>query len=220
MDLTGQSGALGADKNREAGGDSHRSGRRKLLLAGLALPLVLAGCKTSAPPSGFPTLGFAHLTPLKLRVSSVTVERHDSGGDLPGRVDLQFPQPLGDLAALWGRERLKAVGGTSRLIYRVTEASVLETKLKRTQGVSGYFTTDQTERYDASVKAEVRVIDELGQQVAQTQVSVQRSSTVPEDASLRRREEIWVSLSEDIMTDFNREMEGAIGKYLFPYRVL
>ena len=192
-------------------------GRRALLLFGLALPFALSACETTAPISGFSKRGFAHLQPLRLRVASVTVERQDRGGDLPGRVETQFPQPPGDLAALWAKQRLQAVGGLSRLVFLISESPVVETKLARTKGVTGYFTTDQTERYDASLKAEARVIDELGQQVAQAQVSVQRSTTVPEDASLRRREEYWFNLTEQLLADFDREMEASVRKYLFPY---
>ena len=48
----------------------------------------------------------------------------------------------------WVHDRLEATGTTRRARARIIDASVKESELPRTKGLTGAFTTDQAQRWD------------------------------------------------------------------------
>ena len=49
---------------------------------------------------------------------------------------------------------------------------------------------------------------------AAVEAGVEHSITVPEDATLREREEAWFRLTEALMRDFDAELERALYQYM------
>lgn len=190
-----------------------------VLLASLALFLLLAlsACQSPPPTPTFPEIGFAHEETLRLDVGSIeTVEAYQPALE-PPYVDHLFPQPPGRVAARWAKERLLAMGGPRHAVVTIRDASVKEVELPRTGGIKGAFTTDQTQRYDARVVAEIEIFEPGGQRSAQTVAEATRSTTVAEDATLAEREQIWFQLTEQLMADFDAEMESQFRENLASY---
>lgn len=189
-------------------------------LAPLFLALVFLGaCATEPPPRDFPEIGFAHLAPIQLDVGTIEVERLDRPSGQPPRVDHLFPNPPGEVAETWARERLEAAapGSANTAQVLIREASVIEVPLPRTPGIKGAFTTDQSERYDAKVAIDVRIFDAYGNFLGNAEAEALRSLTLPENATLGEREDAWFRMTETLFRDLDRELENNIRSALYSY---
>ncbi|MFM2044754.1 MAG: hypothetical protein RLY86_3330 [Pseudomonadota bacterium] len=184
--------------------------------------LLAALCLTTGPalsqaagqpaPAGF---GFADKRPVTLAVAEVIVQSDYVPPVRDPYVDHLIPVTPTDAVRLWAQDRLRtgAADGTARII--VKEASVMEVPLERTEGVRGWFTKDQSERYTGKLTVEI-VVDtpSLGQGIASANVS--RSTTVPEDVSLAEREKVMLTLVRDLIRDLDTQLEPAIRTHLAP----
>ena len=189
--------------------------RRRFLFVASAATL-LAGCE-SPPRQVYPELTWTHLPPLKLNVARIDiVEEYVPPMGTPN-VDHLSPRPPLLATRRWGEERLEAVGSTGTARFVIVDASILEVPLETTEGWRGWFTTDQSERYDGRVEARVEVADEAGRRDGYARVEVRRSKTVPEDASVSDREGVWFDLTEKMMASLNEEMEKQVRANLAPY---
>ncbi len=186
--------------------------RRAILLSAFAA-LAAGGCSVPAPAPAPPELTFQHLADIPLGVKRVEVVEGYRPPMKTPNVEHEFPTPPAHAAGRWARDRLVALGGedTARLVIR--QASVVETPLKRSTGVKGYFTREQSERYDATLDAALE-IHAGGPPMATARVKVTRAQTVPEDATLAERERIWFDMVEAMMKDFDARMDANIRKYL------
>lgn len=176
----------------------------------IAAVLVLAGCATQVQRPGFPQISFAHLQPISLNVARIEVEnRYVSPATRPN-VEHEFPVSPAAVASNWGRDRLRAVGqtGTARVIVR--RASVVEVPLKRSTGVKGAFTRDQSERYDAIIDMAVELRDANGDIRVTAESTAKRSRSVSENISLNDREKVWFEMTEAMMADLNTALENQI----------
>jgi len=175
-----------------------------------AVAFLLAGCATEVEKPGFPQISFAHLQPISLNVARIEVEnRYVSPATRPN-VEHEFPVLPAAVASNWGSDRLRAVGqtGTARVIVR--RASVIEVPLKRSTGVKGAFTRDQSERYDAIIVMKVELRDGNGNVRVTAESTAKRSQSVSENVSLNDREKVWFTLTESMMADLNTALENQI----------
>jgi hypothetical protein len=175
-----------------------------------AVAFLVAGCATEVEKPGSPRISFAHLQPISLNVARIEVEnRYVSPATRPN-VEHEFPVSPAAVASNWGRDRLRAVGqtGTARVIVR--RASVIEVPLKRSTGVKGAFTRDQSERYDAIIDMKVELRDGNGNVRVTAESTAKRSQSVSENVSLNDREKVWFTLTESMMADLNTALENQI----------
>ena len=176
----------------------------------IAVVFLLAGCATEVQKSGFPQISFAHLQPISLNVARIEMKnRYISPATRPN-VEHEFPVSPAAVASNWGRDRLRAVGasGVARVIVR--RASVIEVPLKRTTGVTGAFTRDQSERYEAVIDMMVELRDATGNVRVTAESTAKRSRSVSENISLNDREKIWFEMTESMMADLNTALENQV----------
>lgn len=181
-----------------------------LLIAGFGL----TACELAVPQDQYPPLTYKDLPPIKLDVASIEIETAYQSKSEPPNVELLFPVRPDQAAANWGRDRLVAAGQSRRLRYIVREASATEEALETQTGVSGAFTTDQAERYKANLGLEIEILSDQGQIVGTVAVRSSRTITMPEDASIREREQVWYSLTKKLMADANGQLEATMNKAL------
>lgn len=186
---------------------------KRLMTAGL-IPLLLLGlsaCETPVPSRKFPEIGFSHHPTINLNVREIRVDGPPAGG--VSDVDSRSPVSLSGTAKRWGPERLRAVGQSGVAVVRIEEALFTEERLKRTGGLRGVFTTDQTDRYEASVKMSVSVeAHPTGRGIASA--SARRARTVAEGITLADREKVMFDLIETVMRDIDRVLDAEIRKHL------
>jgi hypothetical protein len=188
-----------------------------ILLACLA---VLAACTTPPPQNAFPEITFAHESPIRLDVREVSVELAYKAPLTPPNVEHLFPARPGQAATRWARDRLVAAGPMRRARYIVREASVVESSLEQSEGLTGMFTTEQSERYDARIVVEMQIIGEDGRIEGSLTAKAERSRSVPEDISLNERERVWFKMTEDLMKELNAQLEQTIKTTFFPFVIL
>ena len=189
---------------------------RRFLGAGLLIVFagVLAGCEATVPSPAFPDLTFEHLGPIKLNVGSVEIISSYKPPLSAPNVEHLFPTPPGDALGRWAADRLIATGSASRARFVILDASVVETALKKEKGLTGAFTKDQSERYDAVLEATLEIFDDSGASKGFANARANRSVTVSEDATVNDRAQAWFSLNEALMRDINAELEKNISLYL------
>ena len=73
------------------------------------------------------------------------------------------------------------------------------------------------ERYEATLSVEVELFDETGFALGRATASVNRSITVPEDASLIERETTWYGLTKRLMDDLDGQLEKTLRSAFFKY---
>lgn len=189
----------------------------KHLLLCLCVSVFLTGCETPPEPASLKPISFASLPPITLDVARIEIQRvYQSPGKLPN-VEHEMPVNLLNTAERWAKERLRAVGryGTARLT--IDQASVIETKLKKTEGIRGAFTTDQTERYDATLVMAIEVSGGAGKGQAVARTTVKASRTIAEDATLAERERLWHGMVAKVMAELNAAFEARIRRHLGGY---
>jgi hypothetical protein len=135
--------------------------RRTALLLSL---LGLAACSSSATRPTFQEIRFEDRPKLRLDVATIEVERVFRPTLKEPQVEHLFPVPPEIAAESWARDRLEATnpGAPRRARVRILDANVKETPLQKTGGLRGAFTTEQSERYDATVEVSVDLLGERG----------------------------------------------------------
>lgn len=177
---------------------------------------VLAACATDEPlPGPVPTVGFSHLPPLNLAVGRVDVKSAYKSPMSAPNAEHRMPSPPERALFDWGLARLKAAGGGDNPAvaeFVIEDASVVETKLEKSEGFSGLFTYEPEERYDAQAVARLTVEGPQGS--GAIRVTANRAIEVRENATLAEREQKWVELVENLMADFNTQMEQQVAAHL------
>lgn len=186
--------------------------RNFLRLAAFGTVASLAGCQTAPPPARFAQLTFGHLGPIRLNAARIEIVDEYPEPLRPPNVEHLFPTPPKQALRRWASDRLVAAGGEGHYArFVIQEAKAVATDLKTTPGLRGYFTTDQSERYDLSLAAALEIRQERGDyRDGFATATASRTRTVAEDASVAQRERVWFDMLEQAMQDFNAEFERQI----------
>jgi len=179
------------------------------------IAFLLAGCETPVPARKFPEIGFLHKAPYKLDVATVEVEKQPAAPQA-GNIVHELPVSLTTVAETWARQRLTAAGTSGSAIVRIEKASIVEEKLKKTGGIRGMFTTDQTERYTGELEISVSLANNRGQ--AMVRANARKIRTIAEDATLADREKLWFEMVEKLAREVDDQMDieihGHLGNFL------
>lgn len=176
-----------------------------------------AGCATPPPQNRFPELTYAHLGKFRLDVSQISIVSEYKSPFTPPNIEQDMPVLPEKAMRRWAADRLVATGTPGHTAqFVITDAKVTDTKLPKTQGLRGVFTTDQSDRYDTSFAARIAVRAEPGSfgGTGQATASATRAQTVPEGISVNEREKVWFDLVEATMNDLNAELERQIRAHL------
>jgi hypothetical protein len=171
---------------------------------------ALAACAASPPHPQYPDIHFTNEQPIALAVSTVSLREDYSQSSEPPHVEQRFPVTPMHAIENWAHDRLSASGGPDRAVVDIADASVVEVALPRTTGVQGWFTTDQSERYDMTIQVTINIVDPTGLVVRTATVRASRSQSVAENISPDQRDQTWYDMTKDIMAAFDRQMESEI----------
>ncbi len=189
------------------------SRRRALALgfAGMAAS-SLGACESTSGRQRLPELTYGHLGVIRLDVSRIDIVNEYRSPLAAPHVDHVMPVPPERTLERWARDRLAATGAAGAIArYTIQDAKMLEAELRRTPGVRGAFTTDQSQRYDLSLAASLEILDDRTNiRQAYASAASTRFRTVPEGISLNEREKVWFDLVEASMNDINAELDRQI----------
>ncbi len=187
-----------------------------LILVGFSL----AACTTPLPTRNLDKIGFGDQPPIPLDVREIEIQRAYQPPSAAPNVDHLFAVPPAAAAQLWAADRLKAVGPTRRARFIVRDAPVIEVRLDRSGGLTGTFTVEQSERYEARLVAELQILAEDGSVEASVTVEVTYHRTVPENVTLNERVEIWHEMTQALVDAMDRRLDATIKEALYAYLVL
>jgi hypothetical protein len=192
--------------------------RRSLLAVAAVAVLGLSACQ-SAPPRPAPRpIDFSNFGPIILSAGGVdVVNAYRPGGGK--HVEDRSAVPPVEAVRRWASERLQAAGGAGRVRVTIKDASIIEVALPKTEGLKGYFTTDQAQRYDGRIEVEVTgdmPDNSAGAFRGTTKAVVTYSTTVPENIALADREATFLDITRRLVEDLNARLDSGIRKDLAP----
>lgn len=187
----------------------------KKLLALVASALLATACTDAPADQTLTPIRFTQ-PPMKVSVAQVRIENLTPA--LPNAVDAQMPTPPAAALTQWVSDRLVAGGSSGYMVVSVQNASMLETKLPKTDGVKGFFTDDQDAKYAGTLVVNFRLFDGANSMpVAEASVNVSRGSSINEKATLADREKFYQQLVSDMMQSFNGEAETQLRRFMGGY---
>lgn len=176
--------------------------------------LVLAACVTTPDRPTYAEITFQHLAPLRLDVGEIKIVNEYRSPLKAPNVEHELPVKIEDSLRNWVRDRVQVTGNQNAFaVFTIKEASVIEKPLEKKTGISGLFTTDQSERYEFRVAAEIKVQEVNGNRAIAT-ADASRMKTVPEDITLNNREMVYFEQTEIMMREFDVQMEKNVRQFL------
>lgn len=186
----------------------------RLCRATAALALIAVAACTSQPAPQYPEITFSHLPPITLNVARIEVINNFKPATDANHVEARMPTSPETAMRNWARDRLHAGGVTGVAKFIIENASVTETALPKLGGIKGYVTNEQAERYEARARASIRLEGVPRVSEAYAEAEVDRSQTVPENATVNKREQVWFELTEKLMKDFDPLMAESVRQHL------
>ncbi|MGO8915365.1 MAG: hypothetical protein ACLQJR_05605 [Stellaceae bacterium] len=190
----------------------------RFIILALALTGTLAACESPPPRPTFPDIRFTGEPPIRLAVAGVDVQSNFKPSFLAPHVEHLFPVPPARAMENWAHDRLVAGGGSARARFVIEDASVVEVELKKKEeGITGAFTKEPAQRYDAKVAATLQILDDRGMPVRTVSVKASRSQSVLEGITPNDREKTWYELTTALMADFDQQMSQEISAHFGGY---
>lgn len=181
---------------------------------GLLCATILGACETPAPTETFPEMTFQHLPALKLDVAKIEKSMAPGADTSTPEAAAQFPVLPSKVVSRWADDRLKAAGTGGTASFTVTKSVVRDTALPVEKGVTGLFKKELSDRYSAEIEAKLEVVGDGDTRRAEAVARAAREATVREDMTINERRRRLYKLIEDLMADFNAEMEKNIRQYM------
>ena len=196
-----------------------RLGTLHLLVTLLALGFTLSACESPPPAPTFPDIRFTSAPPIRLAVSNVEVQSDFKPTFQAPHVEHLFPVQPARALENWARDRLVAAGGSNaHARFIIQDASVVEVELKKkSEGITGAFTKEPAQRYDATVAATLQIVDDRGFPVRTVTVKATRSQSVLEGITPNDRDKTWYDMTKALMAEFDQQMSTEISTHFGGY---
>jgi hypothetical protein len=190
----------------------------RFAIVALGLASLLAGCESAPPRPSFADIRFTGAPPIRLAVGGIDVTSEFKAGFQSPHVEHLYPVPPARALENWAHDRLAAGTGAARARFVIQDASVIEVELKKKEeGITGVLTKEPAQRYDASVRATLNIVDQGGMTVRTVTVKATRSQTVLEGITPNDREKTWYEMTKALMADFDQQMGIEIGAHFGGY---
>lgn len=180
--------------------------RLVLLLSCLLAPLALVR-PALAQSGGF---GFSATAPIVLDVAEVEVVETYVAPLKPPNIEHTLSVTPAESVRLWVQARLKAGGTVGKARVTIRQASIVEVQLPRTTGIRGWFTTDQSQRYDGTLSVSIQIDQPNKNFIGSTESVVTSSKSVSEDTTLDQRQATWDGMVHDMARDLDGQLSQGI----------
>lgn len=191
--------------------------RRSLVLAAAACA-ALAACQSAPVRPAARAVDFSAFGPIVLNAAKIDVvdASRPAGGAV--HVAQRATTPPAEAMRRWAAERLQAAGRTGSVRVTVRDASIVEVPLQTTGGVKGYFTNEQSHRYDGRLEVEITGEAPVsgGSFRGTTKAAATASATVAENATLNDRNATISEVSRRLAEEINARLDAGIRKDLTP----
>ena len=189
---------------------------KPLLALVIGFSLLLTGCDTKQISNSLPELTFKHTKVIQLNVQEIEIINEFKMPFKYPSVEHLAPISPGASAERWASDILKPVGKSGIAQFVITNGSIIQENLKTQKGIKGVFSIDQSKRFNATVAVRLEIFKNQ-EKKAEARTSASRSQTLGEDASPNTQSQLWYTLVEQLMQNFDREMRKQINKHLVNY---
>lgn len=185
---------------------------RRALVLGAVMAAALSACSTSQPPVSARPVDFSSYAPIMLSVASINVV--DASRVPAGQATA--PVSPSQAVQIWAQQRLRAAGTAGTARVTIKDASLVAVPLqKATSGITGYFTNDQSMRYDGRIEVEITAeVSGATTHRGSTKSFVTRSITTAENITPANRDATLQEMVARMMDDLNARLDGGIRKDL------
>lgn len=188
---------------------------RRFALLGL---ILLAACQSAPEQTVLPPIEFTNRAPIQLAVASIEVVDAYKSPFAKPNVEHEFITTPTAMVHRWANGRLKAAGGMGKMEIVVEDASVKQVDLPVKEGMRGFFSNEQSARYDARVKVTMRLFDGINTMSrAEADIEVSRSQTISEKATVAEREKLWHDMTRELGAAFDKEAQARMQQYFAAY---
>jgi hypothetical protein len=189
----------------------------RIIIAALAT-LILAACHETPPPAPLEPLALDAPT-YTFNVASISTAQDYKSPKIPPNVEHLSDLTPAQAVKQWSGMRLIAAGHGNSLEVDIKDASIVKKDIpKQKTGIVGMFTAEQTEEYDGSLDVEIKIYSPQSVlSVAHAEIHVQRSQTLPENATILDRQRLYHQITLDLMKAFEAEADASIRQYLSRY---
>lgn len=185
----------------------------------LVLALMLSACQEA--PSAYTPAPFAFektQTPTAVKLGKIDFLNHYQPPLKRPNVEHEFLVAPDKAIEAWLDHRLRAGGASGTFEVTINDASVIETPLKKTEGIKGLFTDDQDARYDGHISVTFRAYDGTSSAArAVADVEIKRFITIHEKATVFERQRLFHEMLTAMMVDFDREANARLAQYFSGY---
>ena len=182
----------------------------------ICVVFIITACSTTSAPTQR-DISFSKYPKINVAVANIEVIENYKSPQKAPNVEHLMPRSPSDAMQIWVHDRLRATSSDKLLQININDASVISTNLPRTKGITGLFTVDQEKRYDARLEIEMKLYGDSSLSEANTSVTVTRSITIPENATVNSRHVAYEKMLADLMKDLNDKLEQNIQNYFRNY---
>ena len=191
--------------------------RPPIIVLFTAIGLLIAACLPAPQPAKFPEVSFRNAPPFQIDAATVDVVEAYVPPLTAPHVEQDSPVPPSILLRRWAEQRLEPAGTRGLVRATIKDARIVETLLATNQTVGDSFTNEQSARFDGRVAMTVELVGANGLPTASVEGEAKRTRTLPENATLREREEILFQMSEDLATDLDKVLDANIRQHFAPH---
>ena len=186
----------------------------------LALTLVLAACSSSPPLQRFPEMTFRNMPPIRLDVGRIEVVPEYQPPAQPPHIEYDMPVAPENAVRRWVQDRLQPVGRTGTLRVVIHDAQATEVPLKTDDTITGVFKKEQAARIKMSVDVSIQLLDDKQFVSAEATGNAAVSRTTTEGIKLNEHDRVLYEMVEEMMKNFNANIEPSIRSSLGPIIVM
>jgi len=182
-----------------------------------AIGLLMTACLPAPQPAKYPEISFRSAPPFQIDAAEIEVVEAYVPPLAAPHVEQNSPVPPSMLLRRWAEQRLEPTGVRGLVRATIQDARIVETLLATNQTVEGSFTNEQSARFDGRVAMTVELVGANGLPTASVEGEAKRTRTLPENATLREREEILFQMSEDLANDLDKVLDANIRQHFAPH---
>ena len=176
---------------------------------------ALQACEIAANKPVFEDIRFTDRALIRLDVAKIEIIDDYRAPLKAPYVEHTFPIPPEAVVRNWARDRLVAVGEDGLARFRIVDAAVRETKLKKETGLKSLFVNQQSERYDGQLLVELAVIKPGANALIKS--LAKRSQTIADNITLNDRDRLNYTFTRELANDLDTRLEADIRKHMGRY---
>jgi hypothetical protein len=180
--------------------------------------MAFAACADKPLPAKAEPLGYSHLSMIRLDVAELQIIPAYASPKRRPQVEHLFRTPPQKAVEDWARDRIRAVGRANRAMIVVRRASVIEVPLKTKKGLSGAFTKEPSERYEAELEVELEIRDDTGKRIGWMTTTTRRERSVQEGMTEPQRLAFWQRLTAELIDDMAKSFDLRVSQHLGKFR--